>query len=75
MNEGDSFVATCKVDAYPEHVDYSWYFDDQLMESEKKDTMTILKVHKKHGNGKVKCEARNSVGIAKEEATIKLKCE
>jgi len=73
LNEGDSFVATCKVDAYPEHVDYSWYFDDQLMESEKKDTMTILKVHKKHGNGKVKCEARNSVGMAKEEATIKLK--
>ena len=75
LNEGDSFTATCKVDAYPEQVEYSWYVNGKLMELEKKDKLTILKVSKKHGNGRVECQARNSVGMATAEVTIKLKCK
>lgn len=73
LSEGDSFTASCLLDAYPEQVEYSWYLNGELMELEKKDKLTILKVTKKHGNGRVECQARNSVGMATAEATIKLK--
>ena len=75
LNEGDSFTATCKADAYPGQVEYSWYFNGQLMELEEKETLTILQVTRKHENGQVECQARNSVGMARAQATIKLKCE
>ena len=75
LSEGDSFTASCLLDAYPEQVEYSWYLNGELMELEKKDKLTILKVTKKHGNGRVECQARNSVGMAAAEATIKLKCK
>jgi hypothetical protein len=73
LNEGDSFSATCKVDAYPEEVNFSWYLNGQLVEFEKKNTLTISKVTKRHANGIVECQASNSVGIAKAEAIINVK--
>jgi len=73
LNEGDSFSATCNVDAYPNHLEFSWYFDGQLMESERLNTLTISKVTKNHLNSLVKCQAKNSVGISEAEGTINVK--
>lgn len=70
LNEGDSFTATCKAEAYPELVEYSWYFNGQLMDSEQAETLKILKVSRKHENGLVECQAKNSVGMARDQATI-----
>ena len=75
LNEGDSFSATCNADAYPNHLEFSWYFDGQLMESERLNTLTIPKVTKNHLNSLVKCQAKNSVGISEAEGTINVKCE
>ena len=75
LNEGDSFSATCNVDAYPKHVEFSWYVDGQLMESEKLNTLTIPKVTKSYLNSLVKCQVKNSVGISEAEGAINIKCE
>eukprot|EP00092_Neocalanus_flemingeri_P012317 GFUD01013277.1.p1 GENE.GFUD01013277.1~~GFUD01013277.1.p1 ORF type:complete len:334 (+),score=72.65 GFUD01013277.1:208-1209(+) len=75
LNEGDSFTATCKVNAYPEHVEYSWYFNGQLIELEQTESLTITKLTRKHENGLVECQARNSVGMERAQATINVKCE
>jgi len=73
LNEGDSFSATCNVDAYPKHVEFSWYVDGQLMESEKLNTLTIPKVTKSYLNSLVKCQVKNSVGISEAEGAINIK--
>ena len=75
LNEGDSFTATCKAEAYPEQVEYSWYFNGQLMNLEDKEKLTIRRLTKEHENNLVECQARNSIGMDKAQATINLKCK
>ena len=75
VNEGKSIKFECKVEAYPEQVAFAWYLNGVELAHEQKSTMMIEKVERHHDNAQIECEASNSMGTTKTDASIKVKCK
>jgi len=73
VNEGNSIKFECKVEAYPEQVAFAWYLNGVELAHEQKSTMMIEKVERHHDNAQIECEASNSMGTTKTDASIKVK--
>ena len=74
LSVGESFTAHCEASAFPRDLQYSWYLDGQLVESERREEMTVRSVRQEHDNKLLECRVSNAVGSSVASVAIHIKC-
>lgn len=64
----------CQADANPNDISYRWYINDELIEGQSNNIVTIFNVTRDYQNSVVKCVVQNSVGISSDSETLDVIC-
>ncbi|XP_014673249.1 PREDICTED: irregular chiasm C-roughest protein-like [Priapulus caudatus] len=72
VREYDNVVVHCQATANPNGIEYRWYRNELLIEEEKGRKMKIYNIGRGYHNDKIRCEARNVVGMSTASHVIEM---
>lgn len=72
--EGNIVSLLCQADANPSEINFRWYINDEIIDSQTNNIVTIFNVTRDYQSSVVKCVVQNSVGISSDSETLDVIC-